>query len=170
MSTRPHVVPSPNEVLLGELVDDDVIDSHALDGLLGRARPWSAQPADLGSGVTVLLWMMLLLDLGVSGWLFGVTQERLGCTGVLCSMATLNGHPQVTMALAAGSSLLLLGTCVLSRFFTRGRASVLLLAGVGAVIASVVVIGAVLVVVLISLLAVVAVITGLLILSRLLSS
>jgi hypothetical protein len=155
MKIRPNEIQLAGEVVIGEIVEDDVIELDALGDLLERATPWSAEPVRLAPLVTVFLWLLMPLDLAVSAWLFAVLRGRLGCDGPLCTLATLHGHPALTMGLAAGSSVVLLVTCAGTRAFTRGTAPVLVLTSIAAAVAVASVLGAVLVVVLVGLLIVV---------------
>ncbi len=152
MKIRPDEIQLAGEVVIGEIVEDDVIEFDALGDLLERATPWSAVPVRVPPLVTVFLWLLMPVDLAVSAWLFAVLRGSLGCDGSLCTLATLHGHPVLTMGLAAGSLVVLLVTCAGTRAFTLSTAPVLLLISVAAVVAVASVLGAVLVVVLVALL------------------
>jgi hypothetical protein len=107
MKERPHEI-CTSEVIIGEIVDDDVIGLDALGDLLVRAAPWSAQPVALQPLVTVFLWFLMSADLAVGAWLFSVLRAQRGCDERLCALATLSGHPGLTLGLAVGSFVVLL--------------------------------------------------------------
>jgi hypothetical protein len=153
MNSRTHEI-RRSEVVIGEIVAEDVLEQDALGELLLRATPWSAQPVGLQPLVTVFLWLLMATDLAVSGWLFSVLRGELGCGGSLCTLATLFGHPALTLGLAAGSCVVLLVTCAGTRAFTRGTAPVLILVTIAAAVALISVLGAVLAVALVVLIAV----------------
>jgi hypothetical protein len=125
------------------LADPPLIDGHALDDLLRQHTPWSAVPASIPPVVTLVAWCLLICDAGVAAWLTAVSCGSLGCSGPLCSVATLSGHPLLTLSLAAGSLLSLVILAFPTRAFRVGTAGVLGALGASSLVAAVAVMGAV---------------------------
>ncbi len=61
--------------------------------------------------------------------------HQLDCDRRLCGLAT-HGHPRLTMCLAIGSAVSLLGGAASTRCFRRGEWPLLVMSGVGAVVAA----------------------------------
>ena len=86
---------------------------------------------------------MLICDAAVTAWLARVNCGSLRCTGPLCAVATLSGHPLLTLSLAAGSLVALVILAFLTRAFTIGTAPVLAGSGGSLLVAAAAVVGAV---------------------------
>jgi hypothetical protein len=107
--------------------------------------------------VRLVVWCLLICDAGVTAWLTSVSCGSLGCSGPLCSVATLSGHPLLTLSLAAGSLLSLVILAFPTRAFRVGTAGVLGALAASSLVAAVALVGAV-ALVLLALLAAVAMI------------
>jgi len=109
-------------------------------------RVGTAPLIDLPIAVTTFAWFLSFCDLVVTLWLFGVHNGSLGCSGTTCELATLSGHPRLTLALAAGSLVCLLALACLTEGFSRGSVGMLAVLGVTGLVAAAAVIGLVLVI------------------------
>jgi hypothetical protein len=137
-------VDEPRNTLAGQVTGPPpLIDGHALGDLLRQHTPWSAVPASIPPVVTLVSWCLLICDAAVTAWLTGVTCGSLGCAGPLCTVATLSGHPLLTLSLAAGSLLALVILAFLTRAYRIGTAPVLVALGASSLVAAVAVMGAV---------------------------
>jgi len=147
-------VSEPQNILTGRVVDPPpLIDGHALGDLLRQHTSWAMVPASIPPVVTLVVWSLLICDAAVTAWLAGVQGGSLGCTGRLCEVATLSGHPLLTLSLAAGSLGSLIVVACRTRAFTIGTAPVLGALAVSSVVAAGAVVGAVVLVLLAALLA-----------------
>ena len=154
----------PQNILTGRVVDPPpLIDGHALGDLLRQHTSWTMIPASIPPVVTLVVWSLLICDAAVTAWLAGVQGGSLKCTGRLCEVATLSGHPLLTLSLAAGSLVSLIILACLTRAFTVGTAPVLGGLVVGSVVAAATVMGAVLLVLLVLLAALVTAVVVLLV-------
>ena len=134
----------PQNILTGRVTGPPpLIDGHALDDLLRQHTSWAAVPASIPSAVTSVAWSLLICDAAVTAWLTDVTCGSLGCAGPLCKVATLSGHPLLTLSLAAGSLVSLVILACLTRAFTIGTAPVLGALGGSLLVAAAAVVGAV---------------------------
>lgn len=116
----------PQNILTGRVTGPPpLIDGHALGDVLRQHRSWAAVPASIPPVVTLVAWSLLICDAAVTAWLSCVSRGSLGCTGPLCEVATLLGHPLLTLSLAAGSLVSLVILACLTRAFTIGTAPVL---------------------------------------------
>jgi hypothetical protein len=157
----------PQDILTGRVVDPPPrIDEHALDDLLRQHTPWTLVPVSIPPVVTVAAWSLLICDAAVTAWLAGVQGGSLGCTGRLCAVATLSGHPLLTLSLTAGSLVSLIILACLTRAFTLGTAPVLGALAVSSVVAAAAVAGAVLLVLLAMLLTAIVVLLIIFLLAR----
>jgi hypothetical protein len=139
----------PRNILMGQAPSPPpLIDGHALGDLLRQRTPWSAVPAIIPPVVTLLAWCLLICDAAVTAWLSGVNCGSLGCAGPLCKVATLSGHPLLTLSLAAGSLLSLVILAFPTRAYTIGTAPVLGTLIASSLVAAVAVMGAVVLVLL----------------------
>jgi hypothetical protein len=133
----------PQKILTGRVVDTPpLIDGHALDDLLRQHTSWTKVPASIPPIVTLAAWSLLICDAAVTAWLAGVQSGSLGCRGPLCELATLSGHPLLTLSLAAGSLVSLIILAGLTRAFTIGTAPVLGALATSSAVAVVAVVGA----------------------------
>ena len=139
----------PQNVPTGRIIDPPpLIDGHALGDLLRQHTSWAKVPASIPPVVTLVAWSLLICDVAVTAWLTGVQRGSLECTGRLCEVATLSGHPLLTLSLAAGSLGSLIILAWVTRAFMIGTAPVLAALGVSALVATAAVAGAVLLVLL----------------------
>lgn len=120
-----------------------LIDGEALGDLLEQHTSWSEVPASIPPVVRLASWYLLTCDAAVTAWLARVNCGSLRCTGTLCAVATLSGHPLLTLSLSAGSLLALVILAFLTRAFTIGTAPVLAALGASLLVATVAVVGAV---------------------------
>lgn len=134
----------PQKVLTGRVTGPPpLIDGHALGDMLRQHTSWAAVPASIPPIVTLVAWSLLICDAAVTAWLTGVNRGSLGCAGPLCEVATLSGHPLLTLSLAAGSLVSLVILACLTRAFTIGTAPVLGALGGSLLVAAAAVVGAV---------------------------
>ncbi len=139
----------PQNIITGRVDDPPpLIDGHALGDLLRQHTPWAMVPASIPPAVTLVVWSLLICDAAVTAWLAGVQDGSLGCTSRLCEVATLSGHPLLTLSLAAGSLVSLVILACLTRAFTVGTAPVLGALAVSSVVAAAAVVVAVVLVLL----------------------
>lgn len=117
---------------------------NALGGFVASARPWSSQTVVLSRRTTAALWVLVGAGAGVCAVLFGLLSEA-ACSGVACSVATLGGHPRLTLALAAVGTVGLLVGALFTRGLTRVGARGLWLVVPAAVLTAASVVGAVVV-------------------------
>ena len=157
----------PQNILTGRVTGPPpLIDGHALGDLLGQHTSWAAVPASISPIVTLVAWSLLICDAAVTAWLTGVNRGSLGCTGRLCEVATLSGHPLLTLSLAAGSLVSLIILVCLTRAFTIGTAPALGALAVSSAVAAAAVVGAVVLVLLAMLVATSVVLLIILLLAR----
>jgi len=120
-----------------------LIDGHALGDLLDQHRPWSRVPAAVPPACTLVAWSLTFCDAAVTAWLAAVNCGSFGCSGGLCDVATLSGHPVLTLVLSAGSLLSLIVLACVTRAFTIGTAPVLFTLAASSLVAAIAVAGAV---------------------------
>jgi hypothetical protein len=138
------VMSEPQGTLTGQVLSDPPpIDGRALGDLLEQHTPWAAVPAHIPREVTLAAWSLLICDAAVTAWLAGVLHGVLGCSGRLCEVATLSGHPLLTLSLAAPSLVSLIGLACFTRAFQIGTAPALAILAVSALVAAAAVAGAV---------------------------
>ena len=70
-------------------------------------------------GATCALWAVATASGGVGAWQLMVLHGRAACSGALCTIATLGGHPQLLVTLAAFCVATLLGFAPCTRGLTR---------------------------------------------------
>jgi len=134
----------PQDLLTGPVADPPpLIDGQALGDLLEQHTAWSAVPATIPPIVRLASWYLLACDASVTAWLAGVNRGSLRCTGTVCAVATLSGHPLLTLSLSAGSLVALVVLAFLTRAFTIGTAPVLGTLGMSLLVATAAVVGAV---------------------------
>ena len=110
-------------------------------------------PADrplvqLPLGATCSLWAVATASGGVGAWQVAVLNGRTTCSGPLCTIATLGGHPQLLVTLAAFCVATLLGLALATEGLTRADGLLLCPITVAAVAGVVSLLGIVAVVVL----------------------
>jgi hypothetical protein len=120
-----------------------LIDGHALGDLLDQHRPWSRVPAVVPPVCALVAWSLTFCDAAVTAWLAAVQCGSFGCTGRLCEVTTLSGHPVLTLALSAGSLLSLIVLSCVTRAFTIGTAPALFTLAASSLVAAIAVAGAV---------------------------
>jgi hypothetical protein len=92
----------------------------ALEAFLANAVPWHAVRTPLSPSLTATLWILLVIDVAVGGWLFTVLHGSMACDGRLCGAATLGGHPVLTFVLVVVGGLSLLSVSIPTRGLTEG--------------------------------------------------
>jgi hypothetical protein len=123
----------------------------AIADYLATSRRWDRQRVRLSSRVTAALWLWLLIIVGVIAWLISVARAPTSCTSGLCRLATLGGHPTVTLILAGTSVGLLIAMALVTRGLTRAGSVELTIILVAAVTGFVACMGAVLMALIIAL-------------------
>jgi len=136
----------PQNVLTGRVIDPPppplLLDGNALDELLRQYTPWSQIPAPIPPVITAAAWYLVVCDVAVTAWLARVACGSLRCKSALCAIATLSGHPLLTLLLAAGSLVALVVLAFMTRGFTVGTARVLGILGGSMLVAAAAVAGA----------------------------
>ena len=112
------------------------------DFVRAQARPWGSAATDLSPRATAFLWTLSVLNLLYVGWLFAVGGGITPCAGLPCSVATLGGHPQLTLILAGACALTLAVAMPVTRGLTCANGPQLALVVGGAVCGFVAVSGA----------------------------
>lgn len=88
------------------------------DVVAHRTRAWGGEPVPVPPAVTVALWLVLVANLGVGGWLSAVRFAVAPCSGWLCTVATWN-HPGFLLVLACVCTALLVAVAAVSRGLTE---------------------------------------------------
>jgi hypothetical protein len=101
------------------------------DVVARRLRPWGGEPVPVPPAVTVSLWLVLSLNVGVGGWLGAVRYAGAPCSGWPCAIATWN-RPGFLLLLAAGCVASVTVVAVRSRGLTGVTPALLGVALVGA--------------------------------------
>lgn len=95
-------------------------DPSPLSQLLRRRQAWSRERVAIPRPVRRLLWLLILAQLAWAAWLtLMVTTGTNTCAGIVCTVATLDGH----LALLLLCSALSLGGLVTVAIVTRGLSS-----------------------------------------------
>jgi hypothetical protein len=147
---------------------DDVIprpknlagSDSALEAFLANAVPWHVVRTPLSASLTATLWILLVIDIAVGGWLFTVLHGSMACDGGLCIAATLGGRPLLTFSLAVVGGLALLAVSIPTRGLIEGGLYERIVMSAAALIIFASVIGAVLVFVFLAVVAALVVTTA----------
>lgn len=93
---------------------------NALDEFLHqRVRGWGSAPVRLPAVFTFGLWVLIAFDIGLGGWLLAVHSGTALCSGLVCTVVTLGGHPTFTLVLAGVAVGVLLAAMPLTRGYTE---------------------------------------------------
>jgi hypothetical protein len=133
---------------------------NALEAFLANAVPWHAVRTPLSASLTATLWILLVIDIAVGGWLFTVLLGSMACDRGLCRVATLGGRPLLTFSLAVVGGLALLAVSIPTRGLTEGGLYQRIVMSAAALIIFASVIGAVLVLVFLAVVATLVVTTA----------
>jgi hypothetical protein len=148
MTVRPHLDQLPPSSIRHDHIS---YRGTAVADYLTVSRRWELQRVGLSTRLSVAVWLVFLTTLGVVGWLISVARAPTTCTGRLCRLATLGGHPTLTLVLAGISVGLFFAMALVTRGLTRAGSVELTLILVAAATGFVACMGAVLVVLLIAL-------------------
>jgi hypothetical protein len=118
----------------------------ALSGFIAASTAWNDAKVRLSRRTTVALWCLIAVSSVVCVGLLTLIQHSGVCRGLVCSAATLGGHPTLTLAITASSTAVLLATAVFTRGLTRAGERQLWIVATAAGVTATSVVGAVVVI------------------------
>jgi hypothetical protein len=99
--------------------------------VVAHTRPWSHGSAEFPMRLTIALWVVAILDLGITGWLLAIINGTVSCKGPICTVATMGHHPVVLFTAAATGAALLLTVASVTGGLGRGGAREVTLVAIG---------------------------------------
>jgi hypothetical protein len=116
VQTKQHGLPARG---VGDHQPRTTAATDVLSDFVRRSEPWSRQRVSLPGRLRRSLWILIPIDLIWGIWLWTITTGATACDGPICTVATLNDHPAVLLALAAMCVAGLAGLAPITRGFSR---------------------------------------------------
>jgi hypothetical protein len=94
--------------------------------------PWGGVAGSLTAAVSRVLWTILVLNVAFGTWLLAVRGGAAPCSGIVCTAATLGGHPLLALVSTAVCAGALVASVPMTRGLSRANGPQLALVVVGA--------------------------------------